>query len=331
MAMAGLNVLSSNNNLLRAGLVRLKGGMDYAYGSVIKNSEEYTMNYNKNKIILTAVVAVLLVVLAVLVIIALTSLNDQPPAATRPNHTTAATEPADSVEDHIIETPYCDIRFPGQYAEYLKVERTESPDLTLDFIAELDSGKVQKLFTLRFGAAEVPAVGQVTSKDGVAVGVYVTSYEFNPDGTWPVKEATAVDAMMESLNAVLKSMKISDLGTPIPEVEGDEIVIDTPYCKLYMPSVWAEELTVTVDQSDGYMVTFFGTIADHEALPLFAVNFGGGEGQVVHTLYTENDVPYFVRVKAFDLEIQDWNAVDQSTAKTMKEDINYLLGKLREE
>lgn len=288
------------------------------------------MRFDKKKIILTAVITVLLVVLAVLVIIALTSLNEQPPVK-QPDRTTAATEPADTVEDHIIETPYCDIRFPGRYAEYLKVERTENPNLTLDFIAKMNSGKVQKLFTLGFGAAEVPAVGQVTSKDGVAVGVYVTTYEFEPDGTWSVKEAAIVDAMMETLNDVLKSMKISDLGTPIPEVEGDEVVIDTPYGKLYMPGKWVEELTVSVDQSDGYKVTFYGTIGEHDAIALFAVNFGGSEGSVVHTMYTENDVPFAVRVLAFELDIQDWNAVDQSTAKAMKEDINHLLAKLRDE
>lgn len=288
------------------------------------------MRYNKNRTILIAVIALLVLLLVGLVIVALAGLGNNGPTRT-PGTTTAPTDPSQTAEDLVIETPYRDLVFPGEYAAFLKVERTENPDLVLDFYATFDSGKSQKLYSIGFGEPIEPAIGQIATADGVVVGVYVASYEFEPDGTWPVREANTVTAMQETMSVVLEGMKIVDLDTPMPEVQGDEVVIETPHAKLYMPGKWAEELTVTIDQTDGYELIFHGTINEHEPMALFAVSFGGSEGTVVHTLYTENDVAYDVRLRTFPLEMEGWSSVDQATARAMQEDLNYLLGKLREE
>lgn len=288
------------------------------------------MRFDKNKAIMIGIIALLLVVLTVLTIIAVTGIDDKNYTPT-PSGTNSTTEPTQSGDDELIQTPYGDIVFPGKWVDYLVLDRTTEPELRLDFAAELPSGKSQNLFTIRFGEPVEPAVGQLTSDNGVVVGVYVTVYEFSPDGTWSVKETTIVEEMQEALNDVLNSLNPAPLGTVNPDVDRKDVVIQTPHCKLYFPGQWAEELTTAVDESDGYEVVFRGKIGDHEAIDLFAISFGGSKGTQVHTLYTENGVPYYVRLRTFALDLEGWSSVDQATARAMQEDLNHVLTKLREE
>lgn len=286
------------------------------------------MRFDRNKIILIAVAAVLVIVLTVLVVIALGGLADR--KNDRPRETVPPMVQEQEGSDKVIETPYGKLVFPGTWAQYLQVERVEQPELELHFAASFPSGKTQKLFDIRFGEALDPAVGQVVTSDGVAVGVHVTVYSFTPDGSWPVKEATAVSEMLESLNEMLDGLDMVPLGTPIPELEGDEMVIDTPYGKLYFPGRWKEELKLTVDESDGYDLVFIASIGENEDVRLFAVNFGGSDamGKPVGSVKTDNDVPIAVRVRTFPLELDGWGTVDRSTVNAMQEDLNHLLAKL---
>ena len=116
------------------------------------------MKIDKNKIVLFSLVAVLIIVLAVLLIVALGELKDR--KNERPQTTTSPTIGQEEGADVITETPYGKMVFPGKYSNYLTVEQTENPDLTISYVATLPSGKVQKLFDIRFGEALDPAVGQ---------------------------------------------------------------------------------------------------------------------------------------------------------------------------
>ena len=134
-----------------------------------------------------------------------------------------------------------------------------------------------------------------------------------------------------SANQTDSTTKPSQQEKPSPELEGEDVVIETPYGKLYMPGTWKEELTISVDQTDGYEVVFYGSFGDHDPMALFAVNFGGSEGTVVHSMYTENNVPFDVRLRTFPLAMEGWSSVEQATARAMQEDLNHLLAKLRGE
>lgn len=289
------------------------------------------MNFNVKRMVLIAAAALLTVVLVVLVVIALSGLGNIGDNVTQP--TTAPTQPTQPQEDHVIETPYGNILFPGQYAPYLKVEKTESPELTLKFIAKMDSGRLQPLYELRFGQPVEPAIGQVVTDDGVAVGVYLKVYEATFDGTWPVKETMLVSEMLELVNDLVAQLNMVDLDAPLPEVQDGEIVIETPYCKLYFPERWKEELRIDVDKTKGYELVFIGNIGDHKGVKLFALNFGGGPeaGQMAHTLRTDNDVQLHVYLRSYTLDTEGWSALDRDTAMTMQEDVNHILAKLKEE
>lgn len=293
------------------------------------------MRYNKNRVLLiTAIVllAILLTLLTVSALISLSERNNTTPGGSSSTGTEQVTQPSTNTSgDLVIQTPYGDLVFPGQWAQYLKTEQNDGADYGINFHAKLESGKEQLLFTLEFGEAKAPAVGQVRLENGQAFGVYVFAAGFTPDETWDADEVNIVRAMQEALNDVLNCLKMEPLGTPEPDVEGDELVIDTPYGKLYYPGKWKEETKITIDESDGYEVVFHGAVGGHDFQPLFAVNFGGSKGTVVHTLTLENDIPMQVRLRTFPLSMEEWSAMDQAMMRAMQEDLNHLLAKLREE
>ena len=287
------------------------------------------MRIDKTKMLLIALALVLAIVLLVLVIVALGDLAGRKDPQVDPTVDTTQPQGGDDVT---VQTPYGNMVFPGRWADYLQVEQTQDPDLTIHFIAKISDGKVHNLFDIRFGEAVDPAVGQVVSEEGLAVGVHVTVHSFAPDGSWAFKDAEAVEAMLECLNDVLSGLDMVPIGTPIPEIKGDEMAIDTPYCTLYFPARWKEELQLKVEQTDGYDLIFSAVIGDHEAIPIFAVNFGGSDamGQVAHTMVTENQIHFNVRARIFALKTEGWSSVDKSTVVAMQEDMNHLLAKLLE-
>lgn len=278
------------------------------------------MRIDKRKLILIIAAVALAIVLAVLVIIALGDLKNRKKDV--PLETTAPTIQAQEGEDKIVETPYGKMKFPGKWVQYLTVERSEKPDLTIRFTAKLPSGKVQNLFDVRFGEAVDPAVGQVVSPEGVAIGVHVTVHPFNPDGSWAVDEIDATNEMLESLNEVLSGLNMVPVGTPIPEINGEEMSIDTPYCKLYLPKRWLEEIRVSVDESKGYYeVVFNAVIGEHDPVQVFAISFGGDDsaGTSIGLVKTENDVPVLIRLRTPMPDTTEWGSVDRDTLVSLQE------------
>jgi hypothetical protein len=284
---------------------------------------------NKNKLILIAVAAVLVIALTVLLVIALGDLKDRQNDVPQP--TTVPSVQAQEGKDLDVNTPYGKMVFPGKWANYLKIQRTENPELKISFSADFPSGKNQPLFDIRFAEAQKPAVGQVVTAEGVAVGVHVTVHTFSPDGSWSVDEIDATNEMLESLNDVLAGLNMVPVGTPIPEIVGEEMSVDTPYCKLYLPKRWLEELRITTDEAKGYYeVIFSAKIGAHDSVEVFAISFGADEsyGPQAGLVKTENDIPIVIRLRSFDLDTKDWGSVDRSTLLALQEDVNVLLAKL---
>ena len=289
------------------------------------------MRMDKGRIILISVAAVLVIVLTVLVIVALGDLAEQ--KKDRPQETVPPMIQLQPDDDKIIETPFGTLVFPGTWVQYLKVERVEEPELEIRFSASFPSGKNQKLFDIRFGEARDTAVGQVVTTDGVVVGVHVTVHPFKPDGGWSAKESAAITDMQDCVTRVVKGLNMVPVGTPVPELQGEEVTIETPYCTLYFPGRWKEELKLSLDESDGYSLIFSAVIGSHEEQQLFTVNFGGSAdmGQSVGVVKTENDIPVVIRVKNFAQDLTEWNPVARSTITAMQEDLNHLLMKLPQE
>lgn len=290
------------------------------------------------------------------------------PATTVPE-TTAATEPETlpvPAEDHIISTLYGDLHFPGDWAPFLKTEITENP-YTVTFFAVLDGrDNPQKLFSLTFGGKAEEAAAAVRTGDGY-VALAVINEDFIPDDTWTDQEVNIVFTMQEALNTVLENLSLADAdvllpaaqtssGTSsqtsqqkpqsesqpeqqpetnnpgaaqLPESMKEDMAIDTPYMELHFPSKWAENLSIQVNESDNYSVSYNCSVGDHGDLHLFTVYFGGEIGAPLKTIKTESGEMVEIRIDVPELSMDSsWTEEEKSFAYAMQEDLNYLIGKL---
>ena len=117
---------------------------------------------------------------------------------------------AEPEEDVIVTTPYLDLHFPGQWAEFLSVTQTEEKGHAVSFHAALE-GKKTKLFTVYFdmeGDNSVP-IGTIRQDNGtVAVAVQVEELIF--DETWTTSEIHIASAMQECVNDVIDQLSAAE-------------------------------------------------------------------------------------------------------------------------
>ena len=278
------------------------------------------MRIDRNKLILIVVAAVLTIALIALVVVALGDLKDRNNDV--PDFTTVPTLQTQEGKDVEVPTPYGTLVFPSKWSKYVRISRTEDPELEIHFEAAFPSGKTQKLFDICFAGAQAPAVGQVVTADGVAVGVHVTHHLLKPDGSWSVNEIDAASEMLESLDDVLAGLNMVPVGTPVPVVDGETMSMETPYCKLYLPKRWLEEIRVSLDESKGYyQLIFEAVIGNHDPEQVFIISFGGDAsvGSPIGLVKTENDVPILIRMHTPTPDTSEWGSVDRATWVALQE------------
>lgn len=253
-------------------------------------------------------------------------------------------------QDHIIETPYGKLHFPGDWVPFLHTEVTEDP-YTVTFYAVLDGREeLQALFALSFGGKAEEAVGAVKTADGYAA-VTVHYETFTPDDTWSDREINIVFTMQEALNKVLENLPLEstdvlktdsevaqqpenkpaqkpDTETLPPEMLED-MALDTPYMELHYPSEWADYLSIKVNKGNPYSVGYYCSIGSHADQHLFTVYFGGQKGTPLKTIKTESGEQVEIRIDVPELSLNDsWTEEEKTFAFAMQEDLNYLLGKM---
>lgn len=302
-----------------------------------------------------------------------------PTEATQVPETTAATEAETTApteeetlpppaKDLIIQTPYADLHFPGDWAGFLKTETSQTP-YTVTFFAQLEGRKEpQKLFALTFGARTMEPVGAVKTSSGY-VAVAVTDAPFAPDDTWTDSDINVVYTMKEALNHILENLPLEDkskLNEPAatnptnptkpanptnptnptnpqdptteptdpsipsqPVVDAEDMALDTPYMVLHYPAMWAEYLDIDLKESGIYRVTYNAAIGSHSKVQLFTVYFGGNQGSLLKTIKTEDGKMVEVRIEVKELSLGgNWTEEEKSIVFAMQEDLNYLLARM---
>lgn len=256
----------------------------------------------------------------------------EPTEETQPTEETTPkqTEPAKKEDFTTLKTPYGTLKYPKEWAGLLRVTIQEGNPYTLTYFADLESGKSQKLFTISFGGGLEGAIGAVTV-DGKAVPVHVSTTEFKPDNSWSEKEINIVFTMQEALNPLLESIPVKTGNTPpqdnpqLPEEDGEEMTIDTPYGQLHYPTRWKDYLEVKINDKNGYSVEFRCKVEGQEPALLFTVYFGGDKGVEVGT--GKDGVK--IRLDVPDMNLPDtWDEEDKRIAAAMQEDVNVVLSNL---
>lgn len=108
-----------------------------------------------------------------------------------------------------IETPYCTLKFPDKWEQYLEYEiNDENSVFSIEFFANIKQQK-KKIFTVNFGDTnEKDGVGYIkTEKMEMPVSVKIE--EIVLDDSWTEKEKDILYAMGECVNDVIQSI-VSD-------------------------------------------------------------------------------------------------------------------------
>lgn len=143
------------------------------------------MKRNQKWIPLVCVLAAVMTLLAVVALVLSGGEKPQQPQETsKPNQTTVGTSPVtestgdqtentDPLEDLVIETPFCELVYPGQWRRHLEVEQVAGTEHDVNFYASFEGMERIFLFSITFSPEKDDASAVIEDADGNDVGVYL--------------------------------------------------------------------------------------------------------------------------------------------------------------
>lgn len=234
-----------------------------------------------------------------------------------------------------IETPYLTLYYPDALSDLLVVVKLPGEPYTLEFYALLEGKPEQRLFDVCLGGDG--NLGMVSTVSG-EIPVGMTLYPFQPDKTWSQGEVDTVLAMQDAANALLEQLPLvqepEETGAPvISEIAPDSNVVNymsfrTPYCTLYYPVTWQDQIRVDQVEKEVCTVRFYGRVSGKGEKLLFSVIFGGDEGEQVGALMTDRDELVTVNIQMEELILPGWSEEDQAEIYSMQEAVNQLIAQL---
>ncbi len=314
-------------------------------------------NMKRIRNFLLAVVFLLIAVIAVmLVCITRQEKPEMPetvPATTVAETTPPETQPAevviskrvvrdyDVVElvDGQITTPYGTLSYPEGMADHLLIANTSQQPYTLEFYAVMEEKQELRLFDISLGEGSGGNMGTVMTPAG-EVPLNVTIYELTTEETWSEDEITTAFAMQDVVNEMIEQMvpRAEETKNEMPVVHSQpedvstihNLEIETPYGTLYYPAQWANTVHYTQDdtQEGVYKVFFHSRIDGREDQLLFAVYFGGDEGEQLGVLLGQDEVPVPVNLVLAPLQTEGWETAEAECLFGMQEAANQLVEKL---
>ena len=111
------------------------------------------------------------------------------------------------VEDIVTKTPYGELYFPGQWAEYTQIDQVSgSGFVEVIYSAQFNVRNIP-LFSIIIGEGEGVQAGTITAEDGTQRNVYVKFEELEEDESLGKIEQNRLYAMQEDLNYLLDNLK----------------------------------------------------------------------------------------------------------------------------
>lgn len=108
-------------------------------------------------------------------------------------------------EDILIQTPFCNLSYPGQWEKYLHVEHGGGKDYAVDFYTRFDADVKIHLFRVKFSSNTETAMMVVKDGNGEPVGVSVEMSEIPGEGLTQ-DQLDVVYAMQDAMNELLDTL-----------------------------------------------------------------------------------------------------------------------------
>lgn len=250
------------------------------------------------------------------------------------------TKPVEIIEhvDGRIHTPYVTLHYPEAFADHLIVVEADKEPYVLAFYAAIEDKTEIRLFDIAFGKGAAGNMGDVKTDTGEMIPIDVVIYTLNFDETWTEGEIITAYAMQDVVNEIIEDLGVkksgNDKSTPIVSAvpAGEETVnymeIVTPYTTMYYPARWSSTIRTEhiEDQENGvYKVLFYGQPEGQEQQQIFAVYFGGDEGEQIGAVMGPDKVPVPVNILIVELNLQGWSDEDVQLMYSMQEAFNQLI------
>ena len=109
----------------------------------------------------------------------------------------------------------------------------------------------------------------------------------------------------------------------------DAIKIETPYCDLYYPDKWEDQVRVVKNSAgDEYIVEFYGTVGAHSETKLFDFVLNSADGAIGYIDHKKHG-SVGVKIETFRTEGLDlWSEDDRLELCSMQEDVNFIIDNL---
>lgn len=246
------------------------------------------------------------------------------------------TDTTDPGADLTVTTPYCDLKYPGQWKEQVKAEYSDAEDGgALTFSAQI-GGTETKLFAVLFSSqmdTDGGPVGVLTGgEDPVMVSLKI--YDIEPAPSWTDEDTETAFALQDECNYLLEHLQARtdfDMNYESYFAPADP-EIKMPFCTLSYPGVWGDRVWWEFKPvDDGGDLNIYGLVAA-DVVRLFSLCFGTDpEGSVpVGNLKVGDGQLSVSLVVPEPEETAHWTAADWDDYSAMQECINDLMASLSE-
>ena len=247
-----------------------------------------------------------------------------------------AKEEAEAIayQDMIVNTPYGDLYYPGEWADRIVVTTHQNEGYEVSYSAMAGDEQDYPLFDVCFTEDVVDVLGVVELSDGRIMGVKIVFY---PLDEVPEDQREQFAVMQEAANHIIGNMTLKKLPEPIeeeyqptgepeePEVQYSDIEIDTPYAKLTYSGKWANQMRAQRAEGEVFTLKFYGKINSKPEVYLFALSLGVADDEaaiVIDGTQGRLGIGIAMNEMVFD---DTWSEDEKNTIYAMREEVNYII------
>lgn len=247
-------------------------------------------------------------------------------------------KPTVSNNEIVLNTPYVDLKYPGEWSSMLRVENIVGKVHTVAFYGKVEGMDEVHLFDVIFGDVVENPIGTLMSKKNSRIIVGMNVYPISYDDSLTEEQKDKLFSMQDALNYVVDNLQLLETcettenevyGSPNNgEILEEDIAVQTPYGQLKYPAKWKGLVRAEQKTDDVFSVSYWGNINDKE-YPLFTIIFGCTEDMSIGTIVDDNGRTVCVGIKLADPPIEDTiTQENKAMFYEMQEDANYLISML---
>lgn len=119
-------------------------------------------------------------------------------------------EPVAAVTDYVVQTPFCQLKYPLNWQALLRTEVTEGENWTVRFFAVTEGHDDVPLFDITLSARPGGHTGSFTDTQGNTCYLLLTTHAFAPDESWDESGEKLVRAMASDAAYILDALTVSN-------------------------------------------------------------------------------------------------------------------------